>query len=93
MLYVIHATLWYVFPAMENVVMNIYNTMDTGEKLLVVQNFPPLDSAFVGKEVIPTPVALIEWFRKPGFVPLFSIWMENHCSKGNDNWFIVLFQK
>lgn len=36
--------------------------MTDGDKLLVVQNFPPLAGPFIGKDVIPNHHALIKHF-------------------------------
>jgi SAM-dependent methyltransferase len=91
-LYVIRGTLWYVFPKMENVVWNIAQDVEPGALFTVVQNFPPLEDQFVGKEAIPDPDSIINWFR-PYFSPLRTLWLKNEESRGNDNWFIALFQR
>lgn len=89
-LFIIRGTLWYVYPKLKNVVKNIRSMMDERDKLLVVQNFPSLDSAFVGKEVIPDHTALIEHFSKL-FIPLRHLWYEEKVKTDNDNWFVGLF--
>ena len=89
-LFAIRGSLWYVFPNMENVVRNIVNKVGEGGFLLISQNFPPLTSNFVGKNVIPNPEAIVTWFSK-SFSPLKTIWLKDNVSKGNDNWFIGLF--
>lgn len=89
-LFAIRGALWYVFPDMENVVENIGNRTAEGDFFLVGQNFPPLDSDFVGKDIIPTPDSIITWFNKY-FCPIKTIWLENKISEGNDNWFIGVF--
>lgn len=91
-LFAIRGTLWYVFPNMGNVVRNIGNRTEGEDFLLVSQNFPPLESNFVGKDVIPNPEAIIIWLRKY-FSPLKTIWLEDKTSKGNDNWFIGIFKR
>ena len=48
-LFMIRGTLWYVCPHLAAVVNNIRSMMTSRDKLLVVQNFPPLTSQFVGK--------------------------------------------
>jgi SAM-dependent methyltransferase len=83
-------TLWYVFPKLANVVNNIRNMMAVGDQLLVVQNFPPLERSFVGKEVVPNHLALIEHFSSY-FLPVRHIWYEDALKMANDNWFIGLF--
>lgn len=92
-LHVIRGTLWYVFPKMETVVKNIYNQVKSNDSLLVVQNFPPLDSSFVGKEVISSPKTLIEHFVEEGFELESHIWYEQYKENSNDSWFIGLFKK
>ena len=84
--------MWYVFPNMNNVVHNIANHICKGEKLLVSQNFPPLDSSFIGKDIIPDQQALIRHFS-PFFSLINSIWSQDFVSDGNDNWFIGLFER
>ena len=54
--HIIRGTLWYVFPRIETVVHNLIANLSRDDILVVVQNFPPLNSNFVGKEVIPTPM-------------------------------------
>lgn len=89
-LFTLRGTLWYVFPSMVNVVKNIANLSENGDYLLISQNFPPLESNFVGKDTIPNSESIIEWF-KDYFIPLKTIWLEDMISKGNDNWFIGIF--
>ena len=54
-LFMLRGVLWYVFPKIQNVVRNISRMAEIGDYFLVSQNFPPLHSSFVGKEVIPGP--------------------------------------
>ena len=91
-LFCIRGTLWYVFPKINNVVHNIANHICKGERLLVSQNFPPLDSLFVGKDIIPDYQALIHHFS-PFFSVKRSIWFQDFVSDVNDNWFIGLFER
>ena len=92
-LHVIRGTLWYVFPKIEVVVNNIYAQVQRSDSLVVVQNFPPLDSKFVGKEVIPNSNALIKHFVDQGFELENHIWYEQYQNNSNDSWFIGLFKK
>ncbi len=91
-LFSIRGTLWYVFPEMENVVKNIANRMRNNDLLLVTQNFPPLESKFVGKDVIPNPDAVVKWFSSC-FHLKKHVGFRNFESSGNDNWFIWIFRK
>jgi len=71
-------------------VKTIRNLMSPGDKLLVVQNFPPLAGSFIGKEVIPNHTVLIEHFAG-AFLPVRHVWYEDTLKTANDNWFIGLF--
>ena len=89
-LFAIRGTLWYVFPEFANVVTNLRSKMRRGELLLVVQNFPPFETDFVGKDVMPDPQALIRWFSAD-FDSIRTLWYEDRMKSANDNWFIGFF--
>lgn len=89
-LFIIRGTLWYVFPHIAQVVRTIRSLMVAGDRLLVVQNFPPLDGAFIGKDVIPNHVALMRHFAAH-FVTVRHLWCQDTIKAANDNWFIGLF--
>ena len=61
-LFIVRGTLWYVFPRIADVVRGIRSMMSKNCRLLVVQNFPPLESSFIGKDVLPDHFALIREF-------------------------------
>lgn len=86
----IRGTLWYVFPKLADVIDNIRTLMTGSDRLLVVQNFQPLENSFIGKDVIPNHLALIDHFSR-----LFALdrhlWYEDRFRSANDNWFIGLF--
>jgi SAM-dependent methyltransferase len=89
-LFMIRATLWYVFPKLAIVIENIRNRMAGSDRLLVVQNFPPLQNSFIGKDVLPNHLALIDHFSRH-FDIYRSIWYEDRLRAANDNWFIGIF--
>lgn len=89
-LFMIRGTLWYVFPNLATVIENIKSMLTSTDRLLVVQNFPPLDSQFIGKDVIPDHFALIEHFA-PHFALDRHIWYEDRFGTANDNWFVGIF--
>lgn len=89
-LFMIRGTLWYVFPKLATVIDNIRNRMACGDRLLVVQNFPPLQNSFIGKDVIPNHLALIEHFSRHLAVDRY-VWYEDTMKAANDNWFIGMF--
>ncbi|RDH77711.1 methyltransferase domain-containing protein [Mycolicibacterium moriokaense] len=89
-LFMIRGTLWHVYPKLADVIHNIKSSMVSGDRLLVVQNFPPLSKEFIGKEVIPNHLALIDHFSQH-FVLDRHIWYEDRFALVNDNWFIGIF--
>ena len=86
-LFMIRGTLWYVFPKLAIVIDNIRNKMAGSDRLLVVQNFPPLENSFIGKDVLPNHIALMDHFSQH-FVIDRHIWYEDRMRAANDNWFI-----
>lgn len=86
----IRGTLWYVFPKLAIVIDNIRNRMAGSDRLLVVQNFPPLQNSFIGKDVLPNHIALIDHFSRH-FAIDRHIWYEDRLRAANDNWFIGMF--
>jgi len=58
----------------------------------VSQNFPPLCSNFVGKDIIPEPRIILDLFCN-FFKPLKTVWLEDKMSDGNDNWFITITER
>jgi SAM-dependent methyltransferase len=89
-LFIVRGTLWYVYPKLSTVIENINTMMAHGDKLLVVQNFPPLHEQFVGKDVIPDHSALINHFAHH-FSLHRHLWYEDSLGTSNDNWFIGIF--
>jgi len=91
-LFMLRGTLWYVFPKINNVVRNISSIVHRGDNFLVSQNFPPLCSNFVGKDIIPEPQTILDLFCN-FFRPLKTVWLEDKISDGNDNWFITIMER
>jgi len=89
-LFIIRGTLWYVYPKLAAVVTRLRSLMGEGDYLLVVQNFPPLDSSFIGKDVIPNHGALMQHFSS-SFTCRRFFWYEDSSRTTNDNWFVGLF--
>lgn len=89
-LFVIRGTLWYVVPKLTQVLENLSNALGAQDHLLVVQNFPPLDKPFVGKDVLPDHSALVHHFSEH-FALRRHFWYEDATRDANDNWFIGLF--
>ncbi len=67
---------WYVFPQMETVVENINGCVRPNGFFYIAQSFPALDGPYVGKEVIPNPNALMEYF--PNYDPVYTALLRNH---------------
>jgi SAM-dependent methyltransferase len=89
-LFVIRGTLWYVVPQLARVVENLANAVGPQDHLLVVQNFPPLDKPFIGKDVLPDHHALVRHFAARSALRRHG-WYEDATRATNDNWFIGLF--
>jgi len=89
-LLVLRGTLWYVFPRLGTVINNLRNRMLSTDRLLVIQNFPPLNQNFIGKNVLPNPQAIVRHFGKK-FACIRSLWYQDYCKVSNDNWFLGLF--
>lgn len=75
-LIVIRDVFWYVFKQMETVVRNINESVKAQGFLYICQYFPALNGSFVGKDVIPTPDALLRYF--PNYDPLYTALLRNH---------------
>lgn len=91
-LFSIRGTLWYVFPKMGNVVQNIAKFMETDEELLIVQNFPPLENDFIGKDVIADYFDIEKHFSQ-FFTPIKKVWYQDTQLTTNDNWYIAILKK
>jgi SAM-dependent methyltransferase len=84
--------LWYVFQDLKSVVVNIKNLTESGDLLVVDQNFPPLDSQFVGKDRIPNPESIVSLFNRD-FDVIRTLWLDNRMSRGNDRFFMGIFRR
>ena len=85
---------WYVTPWIDAVVVNLSDWTKPGGHLLIHQNFPPLHSAFVGRDVLPNPEALRELFDPR----VLALRLTNHLNSRpdkamNDDWHTLLFQR
>jgi hypothetical protein len=78
---------------MPTVVNNIISNLKPEDGLLIVQNFPDLNSNFVGKHIIPNPAALNNHFISDKIVLESSIWYEKFEQNSNDSWFIGYFKQ
>ena len=92
-LHIIRATLWYVYPEIEIVVSNLIQQLAPQDTLLIVQNFPPLDGEFMGKQVIPNHNALIKHFTGSEARVDRYLWFEQYTDNSSDSWFIGAFRK
>lgn len=80
-LVVIRDVFWYVFPEMETVVRNISACGKQRGFLYLSQSFPALHTSFVGKEVIPSPDALLGYFQN--YELLHTALLRNHLLLGD----------
>lgn len=86
-LFMIRGTLWYLVSDLPLVIYNIRKMMKSNDYLLVVQNFPPLESEFVGKKEMSDYKALIGYFSSQ-FKLERHVWYVDASKNVNDNWFI-----
>ena len=89
-LIMIRGTLWYVFPKLTTVIENLASSMTPMDELLVVQNFPPLNEEFIGKDVLPNHYSLINKFSSR-FLCVKHLWYDSKLRNTNDNWFVGIF--
>lgn len=91
-LFLMRGTLWYVCHKMDHLIENIGSLTTPGDYFLLTQNFPPLDSNFVGKEVLPTPDVIPEMFHN-NFKEIRTLWLNEKSSDKNDNWYFALMER
>lgn len=91
-LVVIRGFFWYVYDKMDIVPKNIRDLVQNGGFLFIHQNFPPLDKAFVGKDVIPNPSALTAFFA-PHFETILRNDFDIAEKNANDFWVSMLMRK
>ena len=89
-LWAIRGTLWYLVEKLPLVVSNLSKLVKENDFLLVVQNFPPVESNFFGKNIMPDYHSLIDHFSNE-FNLERHIWYTDYSKNTNDNWFIGLF--
>ena len=85
-LVVVRGLFWYVFPQIKKVCENITSLIDEAGYLFIEQNFPPLHSDFIGKEVIPDPEALLNYFKSQVDELVVNYLEDNKQNQSNDNW-------
>lgn len=91
-LVVVKDLLWYVFPKIDVVVRNITGAVKRRGYLFLFQSFPRLSKRFVGKQVIPTPEALVSRLRG-GFSLVHSCLLQRHTHLKEGPMFIGLFER
>jgi SAM-dependent methyltransferase len=92
-LVVVRGLFWYVFPHLATVVRNLTSLTATRGQLFVAQNFPPLESAFVGKHIIPDPDSLITRFAE-GFDIIERLSLQSPAlEQVNEDWVMFLARK
>ncbi|HVY68394.1 MAG TPA: class I SAM-dependent methyltransferase [Verrucomicrobiae bacterium] len=83
---VIRATFWYLIRHLDQAVKNLTDLTAPGGVLFISQNFPPLDSNFVGKDVLPNPASLLALFTPRFQVRMTNYFEDRRDGKPNDNW-------
>jgi len=84
--------LFCVYPNLRNVIKNITAVSKRGDILLILQNFPPLDSDYMGKDVISGHNDIIDLFSKY-FKVIRTIWIEDFSLHITNNWFLGVFKR
>lgn len=92
-LVVVRGIFWYVFPHIDLVCKNIKRLIDDNGYVLIQQNFPPLDSKFVGKEVLPKPETLLRYFKSDIQELIVNYLEDNKEKPSNDNWVYMFGRK
>jgi len=85
-LVIVRGLFWYVFPKIKKVCQNIVDLIDKKGYILVQQNFPPPNSNFVGKEVLPNPETLLSYFKSKIDEIVVNYLEDNKQNQSNDNW-------
>ena len=89
-LVVIRGCFWYLFDHMAQVVDNLALLTKPNGTVFVAQNFPPLDRNFIGKEILPNPGALMNFFKGRFDIYLTNGLTDLRAGKNNDNWIFFL---
>ena len=79
-LVVVKEVFWYVCDNMSTVVSNLDRCVGPNGLLYIGQFFPELGSDFVGKDIIPTPQAMMDYF--PNYKPVSTAILKQHTSEG-----------
>jgi hypothetical protein len=91
-LLVVKDVFWYVFPELDRVIQNIATALDESGIFFLFQSFPQLSKQFIGREVIPSPEALIAHLS-PFFHLLHSCSLQRHTQTEEGPMYICILQK
>ncbi|MCI0537717.1 MAG: class I SAM-dependent methyltransferase [Verrucomicrobiales bacterium] len=86
----IRGCFWYLFPQFDVVIDNLHRLTAPGGVVFVAQNFPPLESKFVGKDVLPNPSSLIERFQRKFEIEMTNELKDLRPGRKNDHWIMAL---
>ncbi len=92
-LVVIRGCFWYLFDAIDTVVSNLTALVAPAGRLLVAQNFPPLDHDFIGKDILPCPEALVGLFARSFKTLVDCRFADRTADGGNDDWVVFLSER
>lgn len=90
-LVVIREIFWYTYVKMDNVIRNIDACIARDGWLYICQAFPSIDTAFVGKETLPDPDALLAHFRH--YEPVYTVILRQHERIGDGPMLHLLARK
>ena len=89
-LVIIRGCFGYLFEQPGVVIDNLHALTAPGGQVFVAQNFPPLDSKFVGKEVLPNPASLIHHFERRFHITATNELKERRADAANDHWIMFV---
>jgi SAM-dependent methyltransferase len=89
-LVVIRGCLWYLFQSLDVVIDNLHQLTAAGGAMFVAQNFPPLDSSFVGKDVLPNPASLVARLERRFEIETTNELKDLRPGRKNDHWIMIL---
>jgi SAM-dependent methyltransferase len=88
-LVVVRGCLWYLYQSLDVVIDNLHQLTAPEGAIFVAQNFPPLESSFVGKDVLPNPAILIKHIERRFEVEMTCELKDLRPDRKNDHWIMI----
>lgn len=83
---------YFVFPKLDQVTRNFKELTATGGCFFLLQSFADLGRPFIGKDIIPSPEWLLQWFRH-SFVLEYSCRCQEHIRAEDGPMYMALLHK